>query len=131
MPDNCVNVAVGVVQNEDGAILLSQRPAHVHQGGLWEFPGGKIEASETVAVALARELKEELGLEVKSSRALLDISHDYGDKSVHLWVRQVTRFSGAAQGLEGQPVRWVAPADLSHYDFPAANVDIVTYLAGL
>lgn len=119
-------VAVGVIRDERGRILISRRAAHRHQGNRWEFPGGKVEPGESVESALARELDEELGLTVQHSRALIDISHDYGDRQVALRVREVTHWSGRPLGRESQPLRWVAPEALDPADFPAANQPIIT-----
>jgi len=120
-----VRVAVGVIQDPQGRILIARRPEHVHQGGLWEFPGGKVDEGETLADALARELAEELSIRVRASEPLIDIRHDYPDKSVLLQVCRVTDFSGEARGNEGQPVRWVEPAALPDYHFPEANRPIL------
>ncbi|MFT5691874.1 MAG: 8-oxo-dGTP diphosphatase [Oceanicoccus sp.] len=120
-----IHVAVGVIVNEAKKILIALRPKQSHQGGLWEFPGGKVEDGETVEVALSRELNEELGLIVSSSRPLLTIHHEYTDKCVVLDVCWVEKFVGVANGREGQPIRWVNAEELSEYRFPAANHDIV------
>jgi 8-oxo-dGTP diphosphatase len=135
-----VHVAVGVIvgrprvgagsysvsAEEHGAILIAKRPDTSHQGGLWEFPGGKLECGETVLDALKRELAEELGIVVVSTEPLIKIRHDYGDKIVLLDVHKVTQFLGQAHGNEGQPIRWVAPSALQAYEFPAANRPIIT-----
>lgn len=123
-----VHVAVGVVVDEQRRILISQRASAAHQGGLWEFPGGKVEAGESVTRALARELREELGIGFSESRPLLLVPHDYGDKAVLLDVHLVTQLSGNARGLEGQPLAWVTVQELARYEFPAANVPIVEAL---
>lgn len=123
-----VQVAVGVIKNSLGQILIAKRADDAHQGGLWEFPGGKVEVAETVLSALARELREELAIEVSSAQPLIQICHDYGDKSVQLDVCIVEEFTGNAVGNEGQPVRWVETSDLSDYEFPAANRPIITAL---
>jgi 8-oxo-dGTP diphosphatase len=119
-----VHVAVGVIVS-DTRILISRRARESHQGGLWEFPGGKVEAGESVQLALARELEEELGIQIGPVTPLLELRHDYGDKSVLLDVWLVESFCGLARGCEGQPLLWVTPAELGSYDFPAANVPIV------
>ena len=126
-----LHVAVGVIVDPDHNILITRRARDVHQGGLWECPGGKVEAGETLALALARELREELGIAIGRTSALLEIRHDYPDKAVLLDVHMVWDFSGEARGLEGQPLAWVAPQDLARYAFPAANVPIVTALSEL
>lgn len=120
-----VHVAVGVILREDGAILIAKRPEHAHQGGLWEFPGGKVEPQESVRAALTRELHEELDIQVGAAQPLIQISHDYGDKSVLLDVWTVNEFSGIPNGKEGQPLRWCAPQELRADEFPAANVPII------
>ena len=121
-----LSVAVGVIRDGQGRVLISRRAAHRHQGDRWEFPGGKIEAGESVEVALARELAEELGVTVRGSRPLIDITHDYGDRQVELQVRDVPHWSGSPVGREGQPLRWVSPEALDPDEFPAANRPIIT-----
>jgi 8-oxo-dGTP diphosphatase len=120
-----VHVAVGVILDASRNILITRRSADSHQGGLWEFPGGKVEPGENLDRALARELREELGIEIGRTSALLEIRHDYGDARVLLDVHVVWEFSGEALGLEGQPLAWVASGELSGYQFPAANVPII------
>ena len=120
-----VHVAVGVLRNTAGEILISLRAPDAHQGNLWEFPGGKVEPGEAVEVALAREFREELGIEIGPARAFVEIAHDYVDKAVLLDVWLIDSFSGIPEGLEGQALVWCPPGDLGHYEFPAANVPIV------
>ena len=120
-----VHVAAAVIRRQDGCILIAKRPAHLHQGGLWEFPGGKVEDGESVRAALQRELHEELGISVGQARPLLKVSHDYPDKQVLLDVWQVDAFGGEPHGAEGQPLAWVASRQLADYAFPAANQAIV------
>lgn len=120
-----VHVAVGVIVDNQQRLLIARRPQHAHQGGLWEFPGGKVEAGESVQQALARELHEELGIQASGFRPLLEIRHDYGDKAVLLDVWWVEAFRGEACGQEGQPVRWVSAAELAGLAFPAANRAII------
>ncbi|PAU87561.1 hypothetical protein CK507_08315 [Pseudomonas sp. WN033] len=120
-----IHVMAAVIRNAAGQILIAKRPDDAHQGGLWEFPGGKLEAGEDRATGLCRELLEELGISVTQARPLIDIRHDYPDKSVRLDVWLVTGFNGEAHGAEGQPVCWVAPSELGKYSFPAANAPIV------
>ena len=120
-----LNVVAAVIHNPQGQILIAQRPVHKHQGGLWEFAGGKIDDGETAAQALVRELHEELGITATQYRPLLTVEHYYSDKSVRLQVFRVTAFDGEAHGAEGQPTLWVNPQDLESYPFPAANVPII------
>lgn len=131
MPTTEVKVAAGVIER-DGQVLVTQRAAKAHQGGLWEFPGGKLESGESAEQALVRELAEELNIQVTQQAPLIEISHDYGDKQVRLFVFVVRAFEGEPQGLEGQPMQWVAAADLNTLSFPAANLPIIqAYLAQL
>ncbi|WP_043238415.1 Nudix family hydrolase [Stutzerimonas azotifigens] len=120
-----MHVAAAVIRDPQGQILIARRPLDKHQGGLWEFPGGKVEAGEAVADALRRELLEELGIVVEQARPLILIRHDYPDKQVLLDVWLVERFTGTAHGAEGQPLAWVWPEALADYRFPAANRPIV------
>ena len=84
-----VHVAVGVILDAANRILITRRHDKAHQGGLWEFPGGKVEPEESVERALARELREELGIEAGDVASLVVVQHDYGDKSVLLDVHTV------------------------------------------
>lgn len=120
-----VHVAVGVVIDESNHVLVSLRAKQAHQGGLWEFPGGKCEPGEAIEEALRRELEEELGIQVISDAPLCKIAHDYGDKRVLLEVRRVLSFAGEPKGREGQAVRWAAISSLETTQFPAANGPII------
>ncbi|MBF7142779.1 MULTISPECIES: Nudix family hydrolase [Pseudomonas] len=121
-----VHVAAAVIRRADGKVLIARRNAAQHQGNLWEFPGGKLEEGESPTAGLARELAEELGIQVTSARPLIKVAHDYPDKQVLLDVWEVDGFEGEPQGVEGQPLAWVAPKALGNYDFPAANAPIVS-----
>lgn len=124
-----VVVAVGVLVDGEH-FLVSRRADDAHQGGLWEFPGGKVEPGETVSDALKRELREELGVELESAVPLMEITHRYPSKTVRLLVWRVLQFHGIPRGLEGQPVRWVTSAELRSLEFPQANRLIVEALMG-
>ncbi len=126
MGERHLHVAVAVITDDNGNVLISLRHKSAHQGGLWEFPGGKLEAGETVEQALARELKEELGILVQASSPLIQVTHNYSDLSVLLDVWAVRHFSGTANGHEGQKIQWVCPEQLVDYKFPKANYPIIT-----
>lgn len=120
------HVAVAVVCDKDKGYLLSQRHQKAHQGGLWEFPGGKVESGETVEQALVRELREELQITITKARPLIKIPYDYSDKKVLLDVWLVTEYKENPIGAEGQNIIWVSNNTLSHYKMPDANNTIVT-----
>lgn len=124
-----VHVAVAVILRR-GRVLIARRPEHVHQGGLLEFPGGKVEPGETVQQALVREIAEETGLRVPpaSLEPVIGIRHDYGDKQVFLDVWKTSAAQGEPEGREGQPIDWLAPDELQDKDFPAANRPIIRAL---
>ncbi|WP_230537368.1 Nudix family hydrolase [Teredinibacter turnerae] len=121
-----IHVAVGVVRNAEGEVLIAKRQTGQHLAGFWEFPGGKVEQGECVTTALARELREELGIEVSEAQPLVTIPYDYPEKRVLLDVHEVTQYSGLPVSGEGQSIRWVAQSDLGDYTFPPANAPIVT-----
>ena len=123
-----VHVAVGVLVDAKGRVLIARRAPSSHQGGLWEFPGGKVEAHETVIDALTRELAEELGIRVLSTAPLLQINHAYQEKAVLLDVHHVIEWSEEPRGCEGQPLAWVMPSSLNDYQFPEANRTIMSHL---
>lgn len=125
---NPVHVAVGVILDSQGRVLITRRAPQAHQGDLWEFPGGKVEAGESLGAALTRELREELGIVIGRTTPLLEIHHDYGDKAVLLDVHTVWEYSGEARPLEAQPMAWVKANELVDYAFPAANLPIVAAL---
>ncbi len=123
-----IHVVAAALADERGRILLTRRPDHVHQGGLWEFPGGKLEPGESPETALARELQEELGVDPVATEPMIRVRHDYGDRRVLLDVRRVLRYSGAPHGREGQPLRWVHPESMRARELPAADWPIVLAL---
>ncbi|QBF28345.1 Nudix family hydrolase [Pseudomonas tructae] len=120
-----VHVAAAVIRGSDGRVLIARRADKQHQGGLWEFPGGKVEDGEAIEAALGRELQEELGIVVTAARPLIKVKHDYPDKQVLLDVWEVNGFTGEPHGAEGQPLAWVSARELPQYEFPAANQPIV------
>lgn len=124
-------VAVGIIRNTAGEILIAQRPKNKYKGGLWEFPGGKVEAQETAFQALQRELKEELDIDVITANSWLQLQHDYTDRIVLLDAWIVTEFSGTPCGVEGQLIRWVNAKDLVQYEFPEGNKIILEKFSSL
>ncbi len=120
-----LQVAVGVIADAAGKFLIARRRKSVRQGGLWEFPGGKQDAGESILAALRRELREELGIDVARASPLIKIRHRYPDFAVRLHVFRIEGFSGRVAGREGQEIRWVDESDLPNFDFPTANLRII------
>ncbi|MCX4028325.1 Nudix family hydrolase [Endozoicomonas sp. SM1973] len=123
-----IQVAAAAIINTSGEVLIAKRPDDKHQGGKWEFPGGKIEQGETVLDALTRELHEELAIQVVTANPLIQITYEYPEKIVQLDVWQVTEFSGDPIGNEGQSIQWVAKTQLFNFQFPPANRPILQAL---
>lgn len=121
------HVAVGVIVR-DQQVLLALRSSKQHQGGKWEFPGGKVEQGETVPQALARELHEEVAISVTDCSAFMQLEYAYPEKTVLLDIYLVSAFAGEPNGREGQPLRWVDIAGLGSIELPDANQPIVTRL---
>lgn len=121
-----MKVAVAVIADEKQRLLVTRRSSHASHGGMWEFPGGKLEDDETPFAALVREIYEEVGLEVMHGDFLGEVHHAYPKHSVTLLVYYVTSFNGQAVSRETQTdLRWVDFDALSHLEFPAANVHII------
>jgi len=129
-----VHVVAAIIVGPDQQIFISRRGEHLHQGGLWEFPGGKVEVGESPYAALARELFEEIDIHVTHAQPYMQVEHDYVDKKVLLDIWQVDAFSGHAQSKEGQQCRWLsleqllAPAADNDLCFPAGNQPILQRL---
>ncbi|MFM1812013.1 MAG: hypothetical protein RLZZ336_951 [Cyanobacteriota bacterium] len=121
-------IGVGVVVNEAGQVLIDQRLNEGLLGGLWEFPGGKQEPGEAIEVTIARELREELAIEVTVGEQLIALDHAYSHKKLRFVVHLCQWRSGEPQPLASQQVRWVEPSALASYPFPAANARIIAAL---
>ncbi|MEZ0150734.1 MAG: 8-oxo-dGTP diphosphatase MutT [Candidatus Reddybacter sp.] len=121
-----IHVVAGVIYNATKQqVLIAKRPEHLHQGGLWEFPGGKVAENESAEQALTRELFEELAIEVSDCLPFLLTEHDYSDKLIVLDVWAVHGFTGQPKGSEGQRICWVDVSALNDYQFPAANYAVL------
>ncbi len=125
-----VLVSAVALIDPDGRILLAQRPAGKSMAGLWEFPGGKVEAGETPEAALIRELHEELGIETWSSclAPLTFASHSYDDFHLIMPLFACRKWQGIVTPLEGQRLAWVRSANLTDYDMPPADKPLVAIL---
>jgi A/G-specific adenine glycosylase len=124
-------IGVGVVLDPEGRVLIDQRLNEGLLGGLWEFPGGKQEPGEPIATTIARELQEELAISVQVEEELITVEHAYSHRRLRFVVHLCTWLDGDPQPLASQQVRWVAPADLDAYPFPAANARIIAALRQL
>ena len=121
-------IGVGVVLNEAGQVLIDQRLNEGLRGGLWEFPGGKQEPGEAIEATIARELTEELAIAVDVGEELITLEHAYSHKRLRFVVHLCNWVSGEPQPLACQQVKWVEPAELANYPFPAANARIIAAL---
>jgi 8-oxo-dGTP diphosphatase len=119
-----VPVVVGIVENNLGRILVTKRRPDAHLGGLWEFPGGKVEAGESDFIALQRELFEEINIQIERAVPFMQKEQTYSDRVVSLHIYRVLAWQGSVKPLEGQPMQWVDPSALSSLEFPSANVAI-------
>ena len=118
-------ISVAIVKNRENLFLICLRPDNVHQGGKWEFPGGKVEKNETAEQAMLRELQEEVAITALDYSLLETTSFDYGDKQLNLSFFLISKFSGDAIANEGQVMRWVNKTELQNYTFPDANAAII------
>nr|WP_274522108.1 Nudix family hydrolase [Halorhodospira sp. 9621] len=123
-----IHVAAGVLRGGDGRVLVQCRPKHLDHGGLWEFPGGKIEPGESVAAALVRELAEELGIRIQPGALRIRVPWTYGHRRVVLHVLDVAEWSGQPHGREGQSLDWLTAEEMGGRAWPAANWPIIRSL---
>lgn len=128
-----VLVAAVALIDAKGKILLAKRPQGKSMAGLWEFPGGKVEAGEAPQSALVRELREELGIDVEPAalRRLSIVSHAYEDFHLLMSLYLCREWRGAPRGREGQECLWVAPGDMRALPMPPADVPLIDELAAL
>lgn len=126
-----IHVVALVLENAQGEILVSKRAQDKHQGGLWEFPGGKIEAGETRLQALTREIKEELNYQVISAKPLKCIIHKYADITIKFDVWYSQDNNPIVHANEGQPLKWVIKPELKDLKMPKADEPIIQSILNL
>jgi A/G-specific adenine glycosylase len=127
-PTPLKHIGVAVIWNEQHQILIDQRKQSGLLGGLWEFPGGKIEAGETVSDCIIREIREELGIEIAVGDHLITIDHAYSHFKVRLVVHHCQHLRGEPQAIECDAIRWVTLEEIDQYPFPKANTQIIEAL---
>jgi mutator protein MutT len=123
----CVDVSAALIFR-DGKLLITQRHAKSHLGGLWEFPGGKREPGESFEQCLVREIREELGVEISVGELFEEMAHDYPEKSVHLKFFLCHLLAGDPQPLDCAAVNWIKKAQLDAHEFPAADAQLLEQL---
>jgi len=123
-----LEVAVGIVYDAQKRVLVGQRTVNDRYYQKWEFPGGKLEKGEFVEQALAREFKEEVGIQVNGSHELMVVEHDYPDRHVRLHIRIIQNYTGEVTAQEGQALKWVTLQELDELDFLQGNQAIVEAL---
>jgi 8-oxo-dGTP diphosphatase len=129
-PPTRVTVVIGLLFNEAGHVLIALRPPQVVSPGFWEFPGGKVEKDESLEVALAREFREEIGVEVTQAVPFTRIESSHQEKIFILNVFRIEAYSGEASGCEQQDIRFVPVSTLADYTFLPANKGIIEQLMG-
>ncbi len=122
------HIGVAVIWNNQGKILIDRRRLGGLLGGLWEFPGGKIEIGETMKACIVREIREELAIEVEVGDHLITIDHSYSHFRVTLNVYHCHHLSGEPQPLECDEIRWVTVDEIDQFPFPEANIQIIEAL---
>lgn len=128
METRIIEVSAGLIFRH-GQLLIAQRHADAHLGGLWEFPGGKREADETFEQCLARELEEELGVTVRVGELFASLTHAYPEKTVQLKFFLCELAAGEPQPLDCAALRWVSQTELSKHPFPAADASLLAKLS--
>jgi 8-oxo-dGTP diphosphatase len=125
-----IDVVAGVIRRDDGRFLITQRLADDTLGGYWEFPGGKVEPGEELRAALKRELREELGVETEIGAEIQRMVHPYPDRDVRLYFYEARIVAGEPAKLEVADFVWVTAAQLFDYQFPEADLPLLTQLRG-
>ena len=121
---NITEVVAALILNKD-KFMICQRPAHKTRGLLWEFVGGKVEPGETKEQALIRECREELAVTLSVGNVFMDVVHEYPDITVHLTLFSASITEGVPQKLEHNDIKWIAPSEISNYEFCPADVEIL------
>jgi 8-oxo-dGTP diphosphatase len=124
-------VVAAALFDAERRVLIAERPAGKHMAGWWEFPGGKVAEGESDAEALVRELREELGVETRADHVVMQLSHEYPDRTIDLVLWRATLTSGSPQGLDGQQLKWVDCQSLGGQHLLPADAPFIAVLQQL
>ena len=120
-----INVVAAVIKNEEGKILITKRNLQKSQGGLWEFPGGKIEPNETKENAIVREIREELDIDIQVEKYLSEKVFNYPEKDINLIALECKKINGDIKLIEHEDYSWVAYSELENFEFAPADIFII------
>ena len=123
-----IDVSAGILADEDGRVLITERLGEGPFQGMWEFPGGKIASGETAEAALIRELQEEIGIDALEFAPFMLLEHDYPDRSVRLHFFKVKKWQGEPIGIDGQKLRWIMPAEIDPGCLLPADAPVIAKL---
>ncbi len=123
-----LRVVAAALFDDSGRVLIAQRPEGKHMAGWWEFPGGKVASGESDGEALIRELREELGVEVRPDREVARLSHEYPDRTIDLVLWRAQLLDGAPCGLDGQALKWVDCQSLGNERLLPADAPFIAAL---
>ena len=117
-----IDVVAAIIRNDEGKILIAQRNLNKSQGGLWEFPGGKIESGETKEEAIVREIKEELNMNIKVDSFFDEKIYEYPDKTIRLIALNCSMISDSYEVLEHEDIKWISEDEFKAYEFAPADI---------
>ena len=126
-PKKSIHVTAAIL-SKDGKYLITKRPEGSHLAGLWEFPGGKRKDRETLETCLKREIREELGMDIRVGEPILTVQHEYEQMVVTLHFFRCTPMRGSPKALDGQEMKWVDPSEFQKYAFPPPDAKIIEHL---
>jgi len=121
-------VVAAIIRDDDGRLLITKRFDEAHLGGLWEFPGGKVESGESLSEALIREIREELGVGIEVGSLVLEQKHAYPDRIVHLHFFECRILNGKPEAKKAGEMAWTGSWELDRFDFPHANQALLEIL---
>lgn len=123
-----INVAAGIILDDDGQVFITQRRFDAHLGGFWEFPGGKCNPGESLVETLKRELDEEVGIRLIRADEFHSVTHDYSNQLIQITFFILREYGGVPSAKEKQGARWVPLEELYQFHFPAANLEVIEKL---